>query len=60
MDRLRVLGEVVPEHVRVFEMGLGVPLLSVDKVREFGRVADEEDGGVVEYPVEITFICEES
>jgi hypothetical protein len=40
-------------------MGLRVPLLGVDEVREFGRIADEEDGGVVEYPVEVTFICGE-
>jgi hypothetical protein len=48
MYTLRVLAQVVPEHVGVLEMGLGVTLLGVDEVRELCGVADEEDGGVVE------------
>lgn len=43
-----------PEHVRVLQVGLGVPLLSVDEVRELGRVSDEENGSVVEHPVPVT------
>lgn len=58
MNGLWVLREVIPEHVSVLEMGLRVSLLSVDEVRELRGVADEEDGGVVEYPVEVAFICE--
>ena len=37
-------------------MGLGVALLGVDEVREFGGVADEEHGGVVEHPVPVALI----
>ena len=37
-------------------MGLGITLLSVDEVRELGRVADEEDRGVVEHPVEVALL----
>lgn len=37
-------------------MSLGVPLLGVDEVRELGRVPDEEDWGVVEDPVPVTFL----
>lgn len=48
-----VLREVVPEHVRVLQVGLRVTLLGVDEVGELGRVADEEDGGVVEDPVAV-------
>jgi hypothetical protein len=33
---------------------LGVTLLSVNEVRELGRVPEEEDRGVVEHPVEVT------
>lgn len=34
-------------------MSLGVTLLGVDKVGEFGGVSDEEDGSVVEHPVKV-------
>ena len=37
-------------------MGLRVPLLSVNEVGKLGRVTDEEDGGVVEDPIPVTFI----
>jgi hypothetical protein len=37
-------------------MGLRITLLGMNKVGKLGRVAKEEDGGIVEYPVEITFI----
>lgn len=48
--------DTYPEHVSIFEVSLGVTLLSVDKVRELGRISDEEDGGVVEDPVEVTLL----
>lgn len=51
--------QTYPEGIRVLEMGLGVPLLSVDEVGEFGRVTDEEDGSVVEHPIPITFLSPE-
>lgn len=46
-----------PEHVGILEMALRVTLLSVDKVREFGRVADEEHGSVVEHPIPVALVC---
>ena len=33
-----------------------VTFLSVDEVWEFGGVAQEEDGGVVEHPIQIAFL----
>lgn len=45
-----------PEHSGILEMCLRVPLLGVDKVREFGRITDEEDGSVVEDPIPVTFL----
>jgi len=45
-----------PEHVRIFQMGLGVPLLGVNEMRELGGVSDEEDWGVVEHPVPVTVV----
>ena len=50
MDRLRILGEVVPEHGRVVsmgEMGCRVALLGVDELRELGRVAQKEHRSIV-------------
>lgn len=37
-------------------MRLRVALLGMDKVREFGGIAKEEDGSVVEDPVKIAFV----
>lgn len=37
----------VPKHVSVLEVGLRIPLLSVDEIWEFWGVSDEEDGSVV-------------
>jgi|SRR5579863_3875320 len=37
-------------------MGLRIALLGMDKVREFGGIAKEEDGSVVEDPVKIAFV----
>jgi len=48
--------ETHPEHVRIFQMGLRIALLGMDKVREFGGITKEEDGSVVEDPVKIAFI----
>ena len=48
-----------PEHVRVLQVGLRVPLLCVNEVGELGRVTDEEDGGVIEDPIPVTFISSE-
>ena len=44
---LRREREEVPEHVRVRHVGLWVPFLRVDEVRELARVTDEEDRRVV-------------
>lgn len=37
-------------------MGLRIALLGMDKVREFGGIAKEENGSVVEDPVKVAFI----
>lgn len=36
-------------------MRLRIALLGMNKVRKLGRIAKEEDGSIVEYPVEIAF-----
>lgn len=56
VDGFLMGGEVVPEHGGILQVGLGVPLLSVDKQRELGRVSDEEDWGVVEHPVPVALL----
>lgn len=47
MNGLGVRGEVVPEHVGIFQIGLRIAFLSVDEQRELGGIAKEEHGGVV-------------
>jgi len=57
MNRLRVLRQVIPEHIRVLQVSLGVTLLGVDEMGEFGGVTEEEDGSVVEDPIPIALFC---
>src|SRR3977135_707800 len=47
MDRLRICGEIVPKHVRIFEVGLRITRLPMNEEGEFGRITDEEDRSVV-------------
>jgi hypothetical protein len=49
VDGFRVGGQVVPEHVGILQIGLGIALLGVDKEREFGGIAEEKDGRVVHH-----------
>lgn len=57
VDRFGILREIVPEHVGIFQVSLRVSLLRVDKVRELGWVANEEDGSVVENPIQVALLC---
>ena len=43
-----------PEHVSIFQVGLGVTLLGMNKMGELGGISDEEDGRVVEHPIKVT------
>lgn len=56
MGRLLMGRQIVPEHGGIFEVRLGVSLLRMDENGEFGGIAEEEDGGVVEDPIPIAFI----
>jgi hypothetical protein len=47
VNGLWVLAEVVPEHIRILQVRLGITLLSMDEVRELGRVPDKENRGIV-------------
>lgn len=46
-------------HGSILEIGLWVTLLGVDEYWELGRVAEEEDGRVVENPIPIAFLSVE-
>ena len=59
MNRLGILGQVVPEDGRVVGMGKvsgRVPLLGVNEVGKFRRIAQEEDGSVVVDHVPVAFV----
>lgn len=59
MNRLGVLGKVVPEHARIIraaQMGSGIPFLGVDEVGELRRVTQEEDGGVVSDHIPVALV----
>lgn len=40
-------------------MSLGISLLGVNEVREFGRISNEENGSVIHYPIPVTLIGSE-
>lgn len=56
VDRLVVGRKIVPEHSSVLEISLRVALLRVDEDGELGRVAQEENGGIVEHPVPVALL----
>ena len=56
MSTLWCLGEEVPHHVGALTVILGVPLLSVDEIRELYGVSDEEHRCVVSCHVPITLL----
>lgn len=56
VDGLRVINQVVPEHVGILQVGLGVSFLSVNEVRKLGGVTEKEDRRVVVYHVQVTFL----
>jgi len=45
-----------PKHIRILKVSLRVSLLGVDEVGELGRVTNEENGSIIEYPIPVTFI----
>ena len=59
VERVWGVGPEVPSHVWVTQVGLGVSLLAVNKVRELDRVLNEEHWGVVADHVIISFLCVE-
>lgn len=59
MQGVRGEGPEVPGHVWVSQVSLGVPLLTVDEVRELDRVLNEEYGSVVSNHVVVSFFSVE-
>lgn len=51
--------EIIPKHVRIFQIRLRIPLLRMNQQRKQRWVPNEEDGRVVEHPVPIPFFSEE-
>ena len=45
--------EVVPEHGGIFQICLRVAFLRVNENRKLGRISEEEDRSVVEYPIPV-------
>ena len=60
VDRLGILGKVVPEHSRVISMVqvcLWVTLLCMDEVRELGWISQKENRRVICHHVQSTLLC---
>ena len=56
MCGLLILREVVPKYGSVFEIGLWIPFLRMNKKRELGRIAQKEDGSVIKHPVVVALL----
>ena len=52
-------GDEIPEHVRILQMGLWVPLLSVDEAWKQDWIPDEEYWSVVANKIPITLLSVE-
>lgn len=60
MYGLWTLGKIVPEHGGIIskrQIRCWMMLLSMDEMREFGCIAEEEDGCVVSNHVPVVFFC---
>lgn len=57
MDALWGLGQKIPEHIGVLQIGLGVPLLSVDKVWKLTGISDKKDRSVIPNEVPVSLLC---
>ncbi|MNI45402.1 hypothetical protein D3C73_998260 [compost metagenome] len=55
MQRLRRKGPEIPDGIGVFEMGLRVAFLGVNKVRKFNRITDEKDRRIIADQIIIAF-----
>lgn len=62
MNRLWVLGQVIPKRRRVIsvrEMSRWIPLLRMDKIRKLGRVAQEENRGIIGNQIPVPLVGSE-
>ncbi|MND83629.1 hypothetical protein D3C80_754970 [compost metagenome] len=56
MQGLRMAGPEVPGCGGAAQVGARIPLLGVDEIGEFQRIADEEDGGVVPHQIPVALL----
>lgn len=56
MAALRSQGDEVPHHAGVRQVGLGIPLLGVDEVREFEGVPYKEDWSIIPDHIPISIL----
>jgi hypothetical protein len=59
MNTFLVVDVVVPEHVRVRNVGHRMSLVTAVDTGELDRISDEEDRQTVENKVLVSFLCEE-
>lgn len=59
MESLWAVAPEVPGHVGIVQVGLGISLLTVNKIGELNWVFNEEDWGVISNHVEVSFFSVE-
>src|ERR1700733_5918891 len=57
VKRFRTKTPKVPSHVWILNMVIWMFLLTVNKIREFNRVSNEENRGIISYHVIVSFFC---
>jgi len=55
MGTFRNLGKEIPKHIWIFAVGLGIPFLSVNKIRELSWITNEKHWCIVSCHIPITF-----
>jgi len=56
VNGLRILREKIPEHVMVFQVGLGISLGSVDQLSVLAGIPDKEDRCIEKDPVQYALL----
>jgi hypothetical protein len=55
MDTLLMRTQIIPKHSSILQIRLRISLLGMDKQWKQARIADEEDGRIVEHPIPVPF-----
>ena len=59
MDTLLVVDMIIPKHVRIRDVGLGMPLVRAVHARKLDRIADKKNRQVIEDKILVSLLGEQ-